>query len=129
MIDPAAASDQPVGSYAKGCAVPQLAHWPWAGVFCARQAVLQYSLIKPWTTWARLMRASHRPAGRVGAPRSLGPATGAAGAGAGEHLAGRRRDPAVAIADQEPEPGGAFAEVDEQVTGPAERSTHPWGVR
>ena len=36
---------------------------------------------------------------------------------AGEHLVERRRELAVAIADQEPEPGGAFAEVHEQVTG------------
>ena len=39
------------------CAVPQLALWFWAGVFCARQAALRYSLIKPWTTWVRLMLA------------------------------------------------------------------------
>ena len=25
--------------------------------FCARQAVFRYSLIRPWTTWVRLIRA------------------------------------------------------------------------
>ena len=49
--------------------------------------------------------------------RVLVPASDDPGAGAGEHLAGRRRGPTVAIAGQEPEPGDAFAEVYEQVTG------------
>jgi hypothetical protein len=33
------------------------------------------------------------------------------------HLAGRCGERAVAVAEEEPDPGGAFAEVDEQVAG------------
>jgi hypothetical protein len=38
-------------------------------------------------------------------------------AAADEHLVKRRRELAIAVADEKPEPGGTFAEFHEKVTG------------